>query len=111
MITIDQFSDVDLRVGIVISAEEIDGSDKLLKMSIDIGEDENRTILSGIKKYYSTEEIIGKHCVIVANLQPRKMMDFESNGMIVCTAYETENGENVEIVEPSQNAPVGTRLS
>lgn len=111
MIDINQFNNIDLLVGVIVSANIVEGSSGLLNMNIDVGESETRTILSKIRKYYSPEEVVGKHCIVVANLQPRKIMEVESNGMVVCATYSTEEGEVVEIVEPPKNVPAGTRLS
>ena len=114
-ITIDQFAAVDLRVGNIISADTIEGSEKLFNLTIDIGESEPRTVLSGIRPYYKTEDLVGRKCAVVANLQPRAMMGIESDGMLVCVTYQKdegdERGEWVEIIEPSKDAPVGSRLS
>jgi methionyl-tRNA synthetase len=81
-ITIDDFSKIDLKVGTILSAEKVEKADKLLNLQIDLGF-EKRTILSGIAKHFSPEEIIGKQVVVVANLAPRKMRGTESNGMIL----------------------------
>ena len=71
-ITIDDFSKVDLRVGLVKSAEPVKGADKLLHLKVDIGEAEPRTIVAGIAKAYKPEQLIGRKVVIVANLAPQK---------------------------------------
>jgi len=89
-IAFEDFLKLDLRVGTVISAEKLEKSNKLLKLKIDIGLEE-RTILSGIAKHYSPEEIIGKQVQIIANLAPRKIMGIESQGMVLMA--EDENGE------------------
>ncbi len=81
-ISIDDFAKIDLKTGTILSAEKIEKADKLLKLEIDLGF-EKRTILSGIAKHFSPEEIIGKQVVVVANLAPRKMRGIESNGMIL----------------------------
>ena len=71
-ITIDDFAKVDLRVGLVTSAEPVKGADKLLHLKVDIGEAEPRTIVAGIAKAYKPEQLVGRKVVIVANLAPRK---------------------------------------
>lgn len=88
MITIDDFAKVDLRVGTVLSCSPVEGSEKLLKFEIDLGE-EKRTILSGIAKYYVPEELLGKQVIIVANLEPRMMMGIESQGMILAAGNDS----------------------
>ena len=92
-IGIDDFMKIDLRVGLVLSAEPVKGADKLLHLKIDIGEPQPRTILAGIAKYYEPEKLVGRKVVIVANLAPRKMRGIESQGMIV--AASLENGPAV----------------
>ncbi len=87
-IAIDDFAKVDLRVGLVLSAEPVKGADKLLHMKIDIGELAPRTIVAGIAEAYKPEQMIGRKVVIVANLQPRKLRGIESNGMIVAASVE-----------------------
>ena len=110
-ITIDTFSSVVLKVGKIISVDTVEKSKKLLVLKIDIG-DEVRTIVSGIRKNYSPEEIIGRKCIIVANLEPKMMAGIESNGMLVCSTYISDDGnEVVEIIEPPTETPLGTRLS
>jgi methionyl-tRNA synthetase len=81
-ITIDDFAKIDLKVGTILSAEKVEKADKLLNLQIDLGF-EKRTILSGIAKHFSPEEIVGKQVVVVANLAPRKMRGIQSNGMIL----------------------------
>jgi methionyl-tRNA synthetase len=77
---------VDLRVGLVKSAEPVKGADKLLHLKVDIGEAELRTIVAGIAKAYTPEQLIGRKVVIVANLAPRKLRGIESRGMIVAAS-------------------------
>ena len=86
--TIDEFKQCDLRAGKVLSAERVEGSDKLLKLMIDLGVAEDgtpdvRQILSGIGKAYAPEDMTGKMVVIIANLDPRMMMGMESRGMLL----------------------------
>jgi len=81
-ISYEEFEKVDLRVGRVLAASRIEGSDKLLKLEVDLGS-EKRQIIGGIGKMYSPEEILGKEIVIVANLEPRKLMGLESQGMLL----------------------------
>lgn len=104
--TIDEFKNVDLRVGKVIAAERVAGSEKLLKLEVDLGE--KRQILSGIAKQYAPESMIGKSVVIVANLDPRSMMGMESQGMLL--AAHGENGEPVILSVESDVAP-GSKIS
>ncbi len=81
-ITIDDFGKIDLRTGVILSAQKVPKADKLLQLEIDLGF-EKRTILSGIAMHFSPEEVIGKQVIVVANLAPRKMRGIDSNGMIL----------------------------
>ena len=90
-VSIDEFFRCQLRVAKVISCERVPKSEKLLKFSLDLGT-EQRTILSGIAKYYEPEYLVGKNLVIIANLPPRKMMGMESNGMILSAVETKEDG-------------------
>ena len=86
LIEFDDFAKVDLRVGLVVEAEKVEKSKKLLKLQIDIGENEHRQILAGISEHYQPEELIGKRVVVVANLKPRKLMGLESQGMVIAAS-------------------------
>ena len=85
-ISIDDFAKVDLRVGIVKEAQAVKGADKLLHLSVDIGEEKPRSIVAGIAKAYKPEQLVGRKVVIVANLEPRKLRGIESQGMIVAAS-------------------------
>ncbi len=105
MITIDDFSKVELRVGTVLEAEEIPGSDKLIKQIVDFGEEGARQILSGIRKWYKPEQLIGKQFIYCFNLEPRVMMGMESQGMILCA-----DGKKPVPLKPSSKVPPGTKI-
>jgi methionyl-tRNA synthetase len=107
-IGIEDFGKVDLRVGQVKSAKKVENTDKLMHLTVDIGEAEPRSIVAGIAKSYEPESLIGRKVVIVANLKPRKMRGIESNGMIV--AATGENG-NPSLAGFPDDAPVGVRLT
>ena len=102
IVTYEDFAKLDFRVGTVIKCEEKEGSEKLLRLTVDFGE-ETRIILSGIKKWYAPEDIQGKQFVFVYNLAPRKMMGEESQGMILAA-----DGERPEPLVPSNRVPNGT---
>jgi methionyl-tRNA synthetase len=106
-ITIDDFSKVDMRVGLVKSAERVKGADKLLHMMVDIGEPQPRSIVAGIALAYAPEQMVGRKVVIVANLQPRKLRGIESNGMIL--AASLPDGAPV-LAAFLEDVPVGARL-
>ncbi|HUQ88692.1 MAG TPA: methionine--tRNA ligase [Vicinamibacterales bacterium] len=106
VITIDDFMKVELKVARVLEAEKMPKSQKLLKLKVDAGEAEPRTILAGIAESYEPEQLIGKSIVIVANLAPRKMMGLESNGMVL--AASPDGGK--AFVLNSEPAAPGTRV-
>lgn len=96
LITIDDFSKVELRVAKVIEAEKVEKADKLLKMKLQVGE-ETRQVVSGIAKYYTPEEMVGKTLILVANLKPAKLRGIESQGMIL--AATNENGLSLVTID------------
>ena len=106
-IEFDDFAKVDLRVGLVLSAEKVKGSDKLLHLKVDIGEPEPRTIVAGIALAYQPEQMVNRKVAIVANLQPRKLRGIESNGMIVAASLE---GGSPVLAAFLEDVPVGARL-
>lgn len=104
-------SEIDFRVGQILSAEMNDGSDKLLVELIDIGEQEPRQICSGISAFYKPEEIVGKRVIVVANLKERKMAGTASNGMVLCAHRTTaDDVRELALVEAPLGAPVGERI-
>ncbi len=106
-ITIDDFMKVQLRVGEIVEAEKVEKADKLLKFSVKIGE-EVRTIVSGIAKYYTPDEMLGKKVVVVYNLKPAKLRGIESQGMLLCACDILEDGsENVVLVCPEKSVKSG----
>jgi methionine--tRNA ligase beta chain len=106
-VTIDEFKNVSLRIGKVVSAERVEGSEKLLKLQVDLGE--LRQILSGIAKDYTPEALVGKSVVIVANLDPRKMMGMESQGMLL--AAQGVGGKPVILTVEEEGVPPGAVIS
>jgi methionine--tRNA ligase beta chain len=105
MINIDDFLRVELRVGTVLEAEEVPGSEKLIKAKVDFGEEGTRQILSGIKQWYKPASLVGKQFVYVFNLEPRMMMGVESQGMILAA----DAGKPIPI-KPSKKVPAGSKL-
>lgn len=106
-IAIDDFVKVDMRVGVVKSAQPVKGADKLLHLFVDIGEAEPRSIVAGIATAYQPDSLVGRKVVIVANLQPRKLRGIESRGMIVAASLE---GGNPVLAGFLEDVPVGARL-
>ncbi len=82
-ISYEEFNSLDIRVGTVLEVEEVPKSRNLLKMQVDIGEEKPRQIVSGIKNWYSAEDLIGSKIVVLVNLKPRKIMGIESKGMLL----------------------------
>jgi methionyl-tRNA synthetase len=106
-ITIEDFAKVELRVGVVQSAERIQGADKLLKLMVDIG-DEVRQVLAGIALGYTPEELVGRKVVVVINLAPRKMRGLESNGMLLAASAGAD-GKPV-LCTFAEDIPVGSKV-
>lgn len=104
--TIEEFQNVDLRIGKVVAASRVDQSEKLLKLEVDMG-DTRRQIIAGIGKAYAPEELMGKQIVIVANLEPRKLLGLESNGMLL--AAHDEN-DNPVILTVEREAKTGSKI-
>ena len=105
-ITIDDFAKVEIRIGQIKSAEKVEGSDKLLKLSVDFGEENPRQVLSGIAKFVEIEEILDKKFPFVTNLAPRSMMGMESQAMILAGSA----GDVLALLNPSKDLPNGTKL-
>lgn len=106
----ETFSKSDFRVVKVINCEEVPKSKKLLKFTLNDGSGVERTILSGIKDYYSAEELIGKTCVAIVNLPERKMMGIPSQGMLISAVYEYDGREGLNLLMLDSNIPAGAKL-
>lgn len=105
-INIDDFKKIDLVVGKILLAEKVPDTDKLLKLSVDLGEETPRQIVSGISLYFPNyEDLIGKKCMFVANLEPRMIRGLESQGMILAVATEDNK---FSLLEPNESIPQGT---
>jgi methionine--tRNA ligase beta chain len=107
-ITFSDFAKIDLRAGTILEATRQEGSDKLLRISVDLGEEKPRTIMAGIGRKYLPEDLIGKQIIVVANLEHRSLMGVESEGMLLAT--HSKKGEPV-LVKPSKKVPAGSKLS
>ena len=106
-ITIDDFAKVEMKTAEVISAANVEGTDKLLKLQIQIG-DEERQIVAGIAEHYSPKELVGKKIVVVANLKPAVIRGVESNGMLLAVSTK----DSVILVTPENtDVPSGLRIS
>lgn len=104
MIQFEDFQKLDLRVAKIIEVYRVEGSDKLLRLQIDLGE-EKRQLVSGIAKFYNPEQLIGKEIIIIANLEPRMIFGMESQGMLLA-AGETE----AILLQPDKEVTPGTKV-
>lgn len=104
-ITYDDFAKIDIRVGTIEHCEEKEGSDKLLRLTVDFGDAGKRNILSGIKKWYKPADLIGKQFAFVFNLAPRKMMGEFSEGMILAA-----DGKKPQPLKPKGKVPAGASV-
>jgi methionyl-tRNA synthetase len=105
-ITIDDFAKVDLRIARIVNAEQVEGADKLLKLTLDVGEGRQRTVFAGIKSAYRPEALIGRLTPVVANLAPRKMKFGLSEGMVLAASGE---GPGIFLLAPDDGALPGMR--
>lgn len=113
LIPFEEFAKVDLRVAKILSAERVEGSEKLLKLQVDLGEKNTegitipRQILVGVGKVYNPEKLIGTEIIVVANLEPRMLMGLESQGMLL--AAKNENGP--VLLRPESEVESGGKIS
>ncbi len=105
MIDLKQFQEMDLRVGKIIQAEKIINSQKLLRLVVDIGEEE-RQIVAGLSEFYQPEEIIDREVIVITNLEPRIILGIESQGMILAA-----NSQKPVLLKPDEEVPPGTKIS
>ena len=107
MISYDDFMKLDIALGVIVSAEIVEGADKLLRLLVDIGEGEPRQIVSGIREYFDdVESLVGKQCPFLVNLQPRTIRGLESQGMILAAEADGVFG----LLVPHNTLPAGTRV-
>jgi len=106
-ISIDQFKDIQIKIGKILSVEIVPDADKLLKLSVDMGEESPRQILSGIRMYFEDpQSLVGKKVPFVANLAPRTIRGLESNGMIL--AVNDKDGNGFSLLEVGENISAGS---
>jgi methionyl-tRNA synthetase len=106
-ITFDDFMKLDLRVAEIKACEDVPGADRLYKLTVDLGEE--RTIVAGIKLYYTKEELLGKKIAVVVNLEPRKLRGIESHGMLL--AASAEDKSSVVLLTLDRNIANGSKIS
>ncbi len=110
-ITIDDFSKIDLRIAKIVNCEAVEGSTKLLRLTLDAGEGKTRNVFSGIASHYKPADLIGKHTVMVANLAPRKMKFGVSEGMVLAASSADEKSTpGIYVLEPVAGAQPGMRI-
>jgi methionyl-tRNA synthetase len=110
-ITIDDFSKIDLRIAKIVNCEAVEGSTKLLRLTLDAGEGKTRNVFSGIASHYKPADLIGKHTVMVANLAPRKMKFGVSEGMVLAASSADEKASpGIYVLEPVTGAQPGMRV-
>ncbi|HJX59260.1 MAG TPA: methionine--tRNA ligase [Patescibacteria group bacterium] len=107
-VSFDDFSKIDFRVGKVVKAENIEGADTLMRLTVDFGSLGERVILSGIKKWYKPKDLKGGSFIFVFNLEPKKMLGEESQGMIM--AAEDDASENCVLLIPDKPIAPGTKV-
>jgi methionyl-tRNA synthetase len=106
-ITFDDFAKMDLRVAEIKACEDVEGADKLYKLTIDIGEE--RTIVAGIKLHYTKEELVGKKIAVITNLEPRKLRGIESHGMLLAASSEDKSA--VVLLTLDRDIAPGAKIS
>ena len=110
MVDFDTFSKSDFRAVKILACEAVPKSKKLLKFTLDDGERKDRVILSGIHEYYEPEELVGKTCIAIVNLPPRKMMGIDSEGMLISAVHEEDGHEGLNLLMVDNHIPAGAKL-
>ena len=106
----ETFQKSDFRAVKVLECEAVPKSKKLLKFVLNDGTAENRTILSGIHEYYEPEELVGKTCIAIVNLPPRKMMGIDSCGMLISAIHHEEGAEKLHLLMVDDHIPAGAKM-
>ena len=110
MVDFETFAKSDFRAVKVLACEAVSKSKKLLKFTLDDGERKDRVILSGIHEYYEPEELVGKTCIAIVNLPPRKMMGIDSEGMLISAVHKEDGGEGLNLLMVDDHIPAGAKL-
>lgn len=106
IINFEDFIKIDLRIGKIIEAEKVEGSTKIIKTIVDLGE-EKKQVLAGIGEFYTPEELIDKVVAVVVNLSPKKIMGFDSEGMILAV----KDGESLSLLGTDKEIKIGSKIS
>jgi len=110
-ISYNDFARIKLKVGKIISVEDIVGKDKLYRLVIDLGEPEQRTLVAGLKPYYTKEQLQNKLVIVVSNLEPKKLGPFISQGMLLAASQKLEDGsEKVSLLQPDKEIAAGSDI-
>lgn len=108
-INFSEWQNIDLRTGKIIKAEDIEGADKLYRLSVDLGKElGKRTIVAGIKQHYTKEQLKGKTCIVFTNLEPRKLKGIESQGMLLAAVSADES--KVFLLQPDSKIEEGSKV-
>ena len=107
MINYEDFAKLEIKIGVITSVEVVENADKLLRLMVDVGEEEPRQIISGIREYFDDIEfLVGKQCPFLTNLEPRVIRGYESQGMILAG----NSDETFALLVPHNELPAGTRI-
>lgn len=107
VISYDDFAKLKIKVGTITAVEIVEDADRLLKLTVDVGEDESRQIVSGIREFFSDHQaLVGTQCPFLVNLKPRKIKGLESQGMIMAAG----DGETFSLLRPTKDLPSGTEV-
>ena len=107
MISYEDFAKLEIKIGTITAIDIVEDADKLLKLTVDFGESEQRQIISGIRTYFEDpQSLVGKQCPFLTNLEPRVIRGFESQGMILAASFEDKLG----LLHPSVDLPAGTKI-
>lgn len=107
LVSFPDWQKLDLRVGKILKVEDVEGADKLYKLNVDIGK-EKKTLIAGLKPYYSKKELNGKKCIVFVNLEPKILKGIESPGMILAAVSEDE--KKVILISPEKDIDVGSKI-
>ncbi len=105
-INFEVFTSLDMRIATIIAAEEVEGADRLLKVTLDVGELGERTVAAGVKQWYKPEDLVGKQVSYLANLEPRMLRGIESQGMLIAA----DDGTRAVLLHPDQSLAAGSIL-
>ena len=112
IVNFDNWQKLDLRVGEILEIKDIEGADKLYKLTINL-KTEKRTLVAGLKEFYSKDELKNKKCIVFTNLEPKTLRGVQSQGMILAAvSYDKEgNEEKVKLLQPDSEIEVGSKVS